>query len=225
MAKAQPSLVNRLRAHWPAKLLLGGLLTTIFCTGYFLISYHPFRTPIFFPLTFIDRVIPFSPSWVWAYQSIYLLLLVAWLAEDSDQLKRYGIGFGLMMAVGFTFFLLWPVAGPRPIEATNEAMYRLLVRYDTTLNSFPSMHIALATYSACVALVVTEGTLRRVLIVTLPVWVALIAYATLATKQHYWIDLPPGIFLGWLAQLVAWRYRATSLKPAGAAGFVDEGVA
>jgi membrane-associated phospholipid phosphatase len=95
-------------------------------------------------------------------------------------------------------------------------MYGVLVRYDTTLNSFPSLHLALATYSARVAAAVTLGSLRRWLLICLPLWVALIGYSALATKQHYWIDLPPGIILGYLAQYVAWRSVPPDRQPSHA---------
>jgi membrane-associated phospholipid phosphatase len=207
MSSSNAHLIDRLRVHWWTKLWLGSLLTIVFCAGYFLIGYHPVRSPVRLALTTIDRSVPFSPGWVWVYQSIYLLLLAAWLSETADELRRYAIGFAILMLAGFSCFLLWPVAGPRPEEMSNDPMYRVLVRYDTTLNSFPSLHMALATYSASTAVAVTSASLRRLLAVLLPVWVAIIGYATLATKQHYWVDLPPGILLGLLAQYLAWRYR------------------
>jgi membrane-associated phospholipid phosphatase len=203
-------LLHRLRAHGPRKLGLGALLTVIFCAGYFAIEYHPLRPPTHLKPTLIDRAVPFAPGWVWVYQSLYLLLPAGWLAETGEQLRRYVTGFSILMAAGFTCFLLWPVAGPRPQEITADPLYRLVVRYDTPLNSFPSLHLALAAYSACVAVAVTSESLRRLLIVVLPAWIALIGYATLATKQHYWIDLPPGIALGWLAQKIAWRHSAAT---------------
>lgn len=204
-------LLRRLPVHWPAKLLLGAGLTIVFCAGYFAIQYYPLRPPVRLSLTRVDQAIPFSPRWVWAYQSIYLLLPVAWLCETVDQLRRYAIGFAILMLVGFTCFLFWPVAGPRPQAILTDPLYRTLVRYDRPLNSFPSLHMALAAYSACVAVAITSGALRRWLMILLPLWVALIGYSTLATKQHYWVDLPPGIALGWLAQYFAWRRGAPSV--------------
>jgi membrane-associated phospholipid phosphatase len=214
-------LARRLRAHGAAKLGLGALLTAVFCAGYFAIEYHPLRPPIHLRPARIDQAVPFRPGWVWIYQSLYLLLALGWLAETRDQLRRYVTGFTLLMAAGFTCFLLWPVAGPRPQEITADPLYNLVVRYDTPLNSFPSLHMALAAYSAGVAAAVTSGSRslrRRLLTALLPAWIVLIGYATLATKQHYWIDLPPGIALGWLAQKVAWwraaprATRASTLK-------------
>ena len=214
MSVSEIGLMDRLRAHWRTKLCLGSALTAVFCAGYFALGHNPMRLPIRLDDTVIDRSVEFAPGWVWAYQSLYLLLPFAWLSETKDQLRRYAIGFAIVMLTGFGFFLLCPVAGPRPVatqgdltHATpSDVMYGLLVRYDTPLNSMPSLHLALATYSACVAVKVTSGLLRRRLQVGLPIWVILIGYGALATKQHYWVDLPPGIALGWLAQLIAWRH-------------------
>ncbi len=198
-------LIHRLLAHWWLKLALGTALTLIFCAGYFGLQAHPLRPATTLSLSLIDRAVAFAPRWVWVYQSVYLLLPFAWLCESKEQLRRYAWGFVIVMLVGFACFAFWPVAGPRPLVAlADEPLYRVLVSYDTPLNSFPSLHLAWATYSACVAIAVTDGVLRRWLLCLLPLWVALIGYATLATKQHYFVDLPPGIALGWLAQRLAW---------------------
>ena len=210
------ALLTRLLAHWPTKLWLGALLTFVFCCGYFAIQYYRLRPALQFELTFIDRAVPFAPQWTWVYQSVYLLLPFAWLCESKDQLRRYAVGYVVVALFGFACFAWWPVAGPRPAELPDVGLYRVLVSYDTPLNSFPSLHLAWATYSACVALVVTDGALRRWLLRLLPLWVALIGYATLATKQHYFVDLPPGIALGWLAQRLAWRNAVSRWVEQGA---------
>ena len=84
-------------------------------------------------------------------------------------------------------------------------MFGLLTRVDTPLNTFPSMHMAVATYSACVAVHLAQGRCKSVLVIAMPIWVLLIAYSALATKQHYAVDLAPGVLLGWLSQRLAWR--------------------
>jgi len=220
MSSSNIPLIHRLRANWPTKLWLGTVLTILYCAGYFAIEYHPFRPSIRLPLTMIDRSVPFQPKWIWVYQSIYMLLPVVWLSETLGQLRRYTIGFILLASAGFICFVVWPVAGPRPVERPTDPMYRALVRYDRPLNSFPSMHMALATYSACVAVAVAAGRLRRILVLSLPVWIVLIGYSTLATKQHCWMDLPPGILMGWLAQYFAWRCVAPG-SPARSAALVE----
>jgi membrane-associated phospholipid phosphatase len=215
MTTAAHDIVDRARRNWRTKLWLGAVLGILFCAGYFGIQRLPLREPMRIAPSPVDDAIGFSPSWVWAYQSIYLLLPLAWLAPTRHDLRRYTVGFAWLMIAGFAFFLFLPVVGPRPVDAPaagGGGMYLLLTRYDSPLNSFPSLHMALATYSAAVAISFTEGRVRRGLRVVLPIWIGLIAFSTLATKQHYLVDLPPGILLGWLAHRFAWRRDALAAR-------------
>jgi membrane-associated phospholipid phosphatase len=200
------SLLRQCLRLWPTKLWLGTLLIVLFCGGYFTIQHHPLRPATSLPPSFIDRAIPFSPAWTGIYQSMYLMLTFAWLARTRGDLGRYTLGLALVAAGGFACFLIWPISGPRPGSiATIGGAYALLVRYDAPTNSFPSLHIALAVFTACFALsMIDTARPRRMLAIIVIPWITLIAYATLATKQHYAIDLPPGALLGWLS------HRSTS---------------
>ena len=204
MPELRLNLIERLRSHWPLKLWLGLLLGTFFCAGYFTLQRVTIREPRTFELTAVDRWTGFSPAWVWAYQSWYLLLPLAWFAETREQLHRYALGFVLTTVVGFAFFLFWPVKGPRPDQVRLDGMYALLVSYDTPLNTFPSLHVALSTYSVCFFAAVT-GKAARSWVVVLAAWVLLVCYSTLATKQHYFVDLPAGVLLAVVAHTIAWR--------------------
>jgi len=74
------------------------------------------------------------------------------------------------------------------------------------LNALPSLHVGLAAYTVCFGARMSAGSLspptRLGLIAVGTVWVAAIAYAALATKQHYAVDLPAGALAAWLAH---WR--------------------
>jgi len=200
-----PGPLRALLCNWRMKIGLSSTLAVVYWTGYYFIERHLWRTPVRLDLSPIDRWIGFSPGWVWGYQSIYLMLPLPFLATTRRDLRRYAIGFILMMAAAFACFILFPIRGPRPAIAPMSGAYGFLARYDLPFNNLPSLHLAVATYSACVAIRVTHGKLRRMLKLLLPPWVLLIGYAALAIKQHYAIDLPPGILLGWLAQRIAWR--------------------
>ena len=130
-----------------------------------------------------------------------MMPLVAWLADSSDSLRRYARGFLALAAAGFAVFVAYPVAGPRPEVASPPALYGLLVRYDSPLNSFPSLHVALAAYSLLFAqrLLAGAGVVARRWVWPGAVWTAAIAYSTLATKQHYAVDLPAGLMLALVA--------------------------
>ncbi|HSC28755.1 MAG TPA: phosphatase PAP2 family protein [Vicinamibacterales bacterium] len=198
-----------LTAEWRLKLALSAGLTIFFCVPYFTLQRVSIVPAARLPLGAIDLAVPFVPAWVWVYQSIYLLLtVVPWLLDSAGALHRYGRGFVLQSAVGFAFFLLLPVEGPRPDRIPQDGMFGLLASYDRPLNCFPSLHVALATYTVCIAASAFRRRLpvssHKTTVIILSAWVVAIAAATLFTKQHYAIDLPAGALLGWLSHRWAW---------------------
>ena len=88
-------------------------------------------------------------------------------------------------------------------------MWALLLAYDGTRNSMPSLHVALAAYTVLFGARAIGPELtaaaRYAWTAAGVAWLAAIAYATLATKQHYAVDLPPGIVGAWLAHAWVWR--------------------
>ena len=184
-------MTARLRAHLRLKLVLAAGLTAFFCVFYFPLQRLDVSARTL-PLGALDRAVSFDPAWTPVYQSVYLLMpLCAFAADSADALRRYARGFVAMCLVAFAIFAVFPVAGPRPAEPAG-GLYGLLVAYDTPLNSFPSLHVALAAYSALFAHVVWR---HPPLTMLAAAWVVAIAWSTLATKQHYAVDLPPGILL------------------------------
>jgi membrane-associated phospholipid phosphatase len=94
---------------------------------------------------------------------------------------------------------------------------------DRPYNSFPSLHAACAVYAVLFAAYASSDTsrphLRRSLLSLAWLWVGLILYSTIATRKHFAIDLPAGMFLGWLAQwLFVSRNSRTSNMPAFVSG-------
>ena len=199
----QTSLMQRIQAHLFLKLALYAALSIAFCVPYFLIQRLPWIHPRTLPLTWIDQAIGYRPGAVYAYQSVYLLIpLLPFLAAGREDLFRFARGFLLLSLVSFTIFLLLPVAGPRPEQAAGNWMTQFVFSYDRNLNAFPSLHTGLAAYSVLFGSATRPG--RLVAVCSL--WLVVIMFATLATKQHYFLDLPPALLLAWLAHRFAgWR--------------------
>jgi membrane-associated phospholipid phosphatase len=202
----------RLRAHARLKLALSGGLTLFFCVPYFTLQRLPVDARTL-PLSPLDTAVPFQPDWTAVYQSVYLLLPAAALwADSADALRRYARGFVALSLFAFALFAVFPITGPRP-EVPAHGLYALLVQYDTPRNSFPSLHVALAAYSVLFAHVVWVrpgasaawiGTAAAVGFA----WMAAVAYSTLATKQHYAVDLPPGLLMAFAAHRWAFSGHA-----------------
>ncbi len=119
-------------------------------------------------------------------------------------------------------FVFFPVPGPRPVAPDNFWLYQRLILIDRPYNSFPSLHAACAVYAVLFAAYASCDTsrphLRRFLLSLAWLWVGLILYSTIATRQHFALDLPAGMFLGWLAQ---WLLVSRTSRTPNMAAFVD----
>ena len=204
------ALLSRLRSQRDLKVFLFIALPTVLTVAYFTIQ----RTIIFptrsMPLSWFDRAIPFQSGWVCVYVSLYLLNPIGPLFTRSrTDLFRYTRGILFLFVSGLFCFLLFPVAGPRPTGTQGPWLYDHLILVDRAYNSFPSLHAACAVYAVLYAAYASGDSsrpmLRKVFLGLAWLWVALILYSTVATRQHFAIDLPPGIFLAWLAQRIFLR--------------------
>jgi membrane-associated phospholipid phosphatase len=198
------ALVARLQSNSGLKLFLLATLPAAVTLGYLGVQ----RTLIFparrVPVTSLDRMVPFDPRWVWAYLSLYVLNPIGPLFTRSrEELIDYSKGILSFFLCGFVCFVFFPVAGPRTHATANDWLYQRLVVIDRPYNSFPSLHAACAVYAVFFAAYASRDTtrprLRTALLVMAWLWVAVILYSTIATRQHFFADLPAGMFLGWLA--------------------------
>jgi PAP2 superfamily len=154
-----------------------------------------------------DRLVGFNPSWVWVYLSLYLLVPIAMSLAPSTEIQRYVRGLLWMVAISCAAWLVWPIAGPRPVnQSDTSAVFAWLASVDRSINTVPSMHIELAVYSLLFAhRTWTRGRSSGMLIAAGWMWVGLIAYACLATKQHFAIDIVAGLAVAIVGDATAWR--------------------
>jgi len=207
----------RVRAHWRIKALLAATIAFLFCVPYFLLGHYPVMPVHELPLSAIDRVIGFRPTgWVWVYQSVYVPVnVIPWLARRREELERYAKGFAIVSLVSFAVFFLFPIPAPKPTGVDVGGMYWLLQLYDADYNSLPSLHAGLLVYTLCFGRRLFEHGRPAGLDVACATWAALILYATLATKEHYAVDIASGVALALTVDAVVWRRRpvATAADP------------
>ncbi len=205
-------VLTRLRTQFPSTVATWLALMFAICIPYFTLQRFQWGEPVVVPVTPIDDAIAFEPAWVWGYLSIApLVALAPAMATRPVELRAFGWGLLALIVPSFVCFALFPVPGPRPdgAELPDGGLFGWLVSVDTVYNSLPSLHAGLTAYMCGYLDVVWLGaeTARRRWIarLLLGAWACGILYATLATKQHWFWDLPPGIALGWLAVWVASR--------------------
>ena len=209
-----PGAFERLRAEFPLKLALLVILNPLVYGPYIWLQHHAYFQTTIVPFSAVDRLIPFSSGMVWLYLSIDLLMPIGpFLMNRRADLLRYSSGVLLISLVADIVFIFWPTACPRPAGAETTGLYGLLVAVDGPSHALPSLHAAFAVYSAaCGARVFYELGLHPAWRLALWVWVMLILYATLATKQHMLVDIIAGSALGLGGVWSAWRPRLTFSK-------------
>lgn len=209
-------MIARLRAEWRLKLVLFVVINTVFWSAYQVLARRAFFPLWSVPVMTLDDAVPFQPEpWAWVYLSQYFFTgTLPLLLTSRETLRRYVAALAMMSAPGFAAFLFFPTSGPRPAEVGGSLAMRWIAACDGTLNAFPSLH---AAFIVCMSMLAWRMFGRehpwRVVAVSV-LWGGAILFSTLATKQHYTLDLVAGAVLGWLADRLAWRgVSATVMIP------------
>lgn len=165
--------------------------------------------------SWIDNVIPFSASAIWAYLSFFLIVpagyflaplaAIRWLVR-SMQLTALGAGI---------IYLLWPTTLVTPQDTgqgIESILLKQLISVDSAQNCFPSLHVAL-TFLAVWAVARSR---QHLLTFAFILWGAMIAFSILQLKRHLFIDLIGGVALALGAgMLVSWIINRQKDKPDG----------
>lgn len=212
MPDASSADFNRLGWHrfttlWTLKLGATAVVSVIFWSCYLFLSRNSITKVHELPMTVLDRFAGYHPSpWAWIYESVFLLTGIApWLIISREQLRRYLTGFALLSFASFTVFAIFPVASPRPAEVEASSFLLFITQIDGPLNAFPSLHAGCLIFNLALIHRLFGQQLHPLIAVALWIWAALILFATLATKQHYAVDLLAGGLLGWAADSLAWK--------------------
>ena len=154
----------------------------------------------------LDHLIPFVGASVIVYLSQFVFLFLALRGcRTSVEFTRMVAAIFLATLLSCAVFILWPTTIVRPAAAMGP-IFALLYATDVPTNCFPSLHVALATIAA--GLWPRRST--RLLAIG---WAALIALATLTTKQHYMIDVGGGFVIGTIALSMLPRSRTLPDEP------------
>ncbi len=200
-------IASLLAAQWRLKLFFTVVLNAFFWSSYSYLGNHAHFPLWTVPVTALDRWVPFEPDlWVWMYMSQYIFVAVLpWLLTAREALLRYAAGLLILSGISFSCFLFLPTAGPRPLEVGESAAMQLVARLDGPLNACPSLHAGFLSFMGLLAWRMFGRRAPWTTAITSILWGLGILYSTLATKQHYVLDLVAGTVLGCVADWLAWR--------------------
>ncbi|MDZ4075389.1 MAG: phosphatase PAP2 family protein [Hylemonella sp.] len=189
---------------WWLKAPGSALFIWLFFEAYFFLLRYPHAQVSTMPLTWLDRAIPMQ-GWAWVpYLSLWFYTCLSpALMPNLRQLVYYGLSVGSTCLVGLACFYFWPTSVPA-FERPPGSALAMLEGVDTAGNACPSLHVAIAVFSA----IWLHHQLRavgvgRVWLALNWLWCVVIAYSTLATKQHVVLDVVGGVLLGALGGLLS----------------------
>lgn len=193
----------------------------LFFAGYFHVLRLPHAQVTAMPLTMLDAWVPFSAAAFWPYVSLWIFVGIApALMPHLRALLGFAAWAALLCATGLLAFVLWPTAVPADWRAPEvHAGFSLMRGLDAAGNACPSLHVATAVFGA----VWNHRVLRAAGAPAWPqwlnaVWLLLIAWSTVATRQHVVLDVAAGATLGVLFAVLSLRWgprlpRATQGQP------------
>ncbi|MBO9512818.1 MAG: phosphatase PAP2 family protein [Variovorax sp.] len=200
----------RIRRFFLLKAVGTTVFTWLFFIGYFHLLREPVRPVAVMPLTALDAWIPFQPAAVVAYFSLWVYVgLAPGLQLTFRELLSYGLWVGALCLTGLGFFYLWPSQIPVMPRETDFPGFEILRGVDAAGNACPSMHVAVAIFTALwvdhVFRVVRAPAWLRA---ANAAWFVAIAWSTLAVRQHVVLDALAGALLG-----IAFAVPSLLLRP------------
>lgn len=200
----------RMRRHFALKLIGTTVFTWLFFIGYFHLLRHPVHAVTVMPLTALDHLIPFQPQLLFAYFSLWVYVGIApGLQLTFQELVVYGLWVGALCLTGLGLFYVWPTQiPPLNLDASGFPGFAMLQGVDAAGNACPSMHVAVAIFTALrIEQVLREARTPAVLRLLNAAWFVAIAYSTLAVKQHVVLDAAAGALLGLAFALPSMHWR------------------
>ncbi len=203
-------LGRRARKSFALTVIATSVLTGLFFIGYFYVQRHPAYAPTVMPLTALDMLIPFQPGALFAYVSLWVYIGAGpGLQRTNAELGVYGLWMCALCIGGLGIFYFWPTqVPPLTVDASRFPGFGVLHRVDRSSNACPSMHVAAAVFTLVRVDEVFRSTRSPVQFRLLNVaWCCVIAYSTLAIKQHVVLDVAAGALLGLVFALASLHWR------------------
>lgn len=209
------ALWARMRRLFPLKLVGTTVFTWVFFVGYFHLLRFPQQPPFTMPLTVLDALVPFQPAMLAPYLSLWFYVGIApGLQPNFRELVAYGLWVSVLCLTGLACFYLWPTAVPLlRADVAGLPGFALLQGVDASGNACPSLHVAVAIFTAWrIEQLLREVGAPAVLRGLNAAWFVAIAWSTLAIRQHVVLDVLAGALLGSVFAAASLRWRPIALR-------------
>ena len=150
----------------------------------------------------IDAMIPFSSSGIWAYLSFFLIIPLGYTLAPLNAVRWFARSMQMAALGAGAVYLIWPTTLLTPSDmgqGISSILTERLIALDSTQNCLPSLHITLTTLAIWVVAKKRCGKMT-LLFVT---WGVAIAFSILQLKRHLFIDLIGGLILAVVAGAMA----------------------
>lgn len=190
--------------------ILWGLYLPVYLILFFTVE-HCITDNYWATQTGIDDLIPFCEWFILPYDAWSFLLVAVGLyliVKDPEGFRRYMWTIAITFTTATIFCFLVPNGQDlRPAVMEHDNFCTWLVQYtyslDTNTNVFPSVHV-LGVMAALFALWHTPGLRRWTWRVGGTALGVVIIAATVLVKQHAFIDILGGLFLGGIAYVIVY---------------------
>ena len=214
----------RMRRHFLLKLLGTTAFVWAFFVAYFYLLRYPAHPVFSMPLTALDHMIPFQPSMLFAYLSLWLYVGIApGLQRTFRELMVYGAWAAALCLTGLGIFYFWPSAVPPPsVDASGYPGFQMLQGVDAAGNACPSMHVAIAMFTVIwIEHLLSHARAPLALRALNVAWFIAIAWSTLAIRQHVVLDVLAGTLLGLAFALPSLHWRSRTAPGLGSRSGAD----
>jgi len=199
------------------RLLLTAGLLSIFAGGYFGVAAFIDGAPTVSLRLPLDGRLPFTDAALWIYATVYTSWSIPFFLVDSRRFfRRIAGAYLFVLLTCFAGFVLLPASTSTLREAAAQSAgggfvswgLRLLYALDPPTNCLPSLHVGLATI---VAVLVARIDCKAAWLAA--IWWGAVCLSTLATGQHYVLDVVTGAVVGGVA--AAGAFAGQGRAPAG----------
>ena len=160
------------------------------------------------PETYVEQLIPFSPSGIWLYLLFYVYIPYTFITAHQGKIRTLSAGFILCACISGIIFIALPGSIRYPVfevDGISSWCLNFVGLHDTSRNCFPSLHASLITLCT-IANCYKEKMTTSAICISLTL---LMYHAIVQVRRHVFLDLAAGIILGaltwWLSAVVTRR--------------------